>query len=128
MTPDQLNAIFTESAELCREATKHIMNIDLAYDAPSLLKMDEIISAAWPERPEGDISKRCELWGSYLGECLRRVHNGRWVNTGSGWGVEIGDVVLNVFAKIEKRFVNGMDDSITFFYKAFKNQLNTPNP
>ena len=125
MTPQQINDAFSEAADLCREATKHTMNIDLAYDESSLLRIDDIISRAWPQRPSGDNQKRCQLWGSYLGECLRRIHGGTWVKTEAGWGVKIGNVVLNVFAKIEKRFDNGMADSVTFFYEVFKKQLHS---
>lgn len=99
------------------------MKIELLYDEASLLRVDEIITRAWPPGAGGgDIKKRCEIWASYVGECLRAIFGGDWVRTESGWGVKIGSVVLNVFAKMEKRFLNGMTDSISFFYEAFKRQ------
>src|SRR6185295_6214789 len=123
MTSDEITDAFAQRADLCRDATKHTMSIDLGYDEPSLRRIDDIINQAWPHGSTGDYKGRCELWASYLGECLRQLHGGNWVRTEAGWGVKIGAVVLNVFAKMEKRFQNGMADSITFFYETFKKQL-----
>jgi len=124
MTQQEINEAFKQRAELCRDATRHTMKIDLSYDEASLLRIDEIISTAWPQTSSGaDIKKRCEIWASYLGECLRAIFGGEWIRTEAGWGVKIGNVVLNVFAKMEKRFQNGMGDSISFYYDAFKKQL-----
>jgi hypothetical protein len=123
MTQEQINEVFREAAEVCRNASKHTLGVDLAYDEASLLQIDDIISKAWPQNSDGDISKRCQIWGSFLGECLRQIHGGSWVRTDIGWEVKIGGVGLNVFAKIEKRFRNGMADSVSFFYTTFKRQL-----
>jgi len=123
MTQQEINKAFRDRAEICRAATKQMMKIKLLYDEASLLQVDDIITKAWPAgSSSGDIKKRCEIWASYLGECLRTIYGGDWVKTEAGWGVKIGQVVLNVFAKMEKRFQNGMTDSISFFYEAFKQQ------
>ena len=124
MTQQELNKAFRDRAEICRDATKQMMKIDLAYDEASLLRIDDIISKAWPKGSSGgDIKKRCEIWASFLGECLRTIFGGDWVRTEAGWGVRSGTVVLNVFAKMEKRLQNGTSDSISFYYETFKKQL-----
>ena len=38
----------------------------------------------------------------------------------------IGELKVNVFGKVEKRFVNGESDSITYFYQMLKKQLSDP--
>lgn len=100
------------------------MRIELSYDEASLLRIDEIISTAWPQSSSGqEIPKRVEIWASYLGECFRAIFGGEWIKTEAGWGVRIGKVVLSVFAKMEKRFQNGMGDSISFYYEVYKKHL-----
>jgi hypothetical protein len=111
---------FLDLSETCIEAVKNVMGINLYYDENSIYLIDKIISEAWPNGSKGDIEKRLQIWGSYLGECIRKIHNGKWVYTESGWwGIQVKNVVFHVFNKMEKRFINGMKDSIGFSYDAF---------
>ena len=111
---------FCNMAEICRDSAKNVFGINLNYDEESVYLLDKIISEAWPNGTNGDLEKLCHIWGSYLGECIRRIHNGKWIHAESRWwGVQVKNVVFHVFNKIEKRFINGMSDSISFSYDAF---------
>ncbi len=115
-----------ESTAICREAALRTMDIELFFDEVSILKIDGIISLAWPDGPIGDYERdsyRYQLWGCFLGEAMCVVLNGNWVQGDLGLGVEIIDTIAYPIEKIEKRFKNGMDDSITDFYYSFKESV-----
>ena len=59
MTQQEINKAFRDRAEICRDATKQTMKIDLLYDEASLLRVDDVISKAWPAGSSGgDIKMR----------------------------------------------------------------------
>ena len=115
-----------EAATICREAARHIMNIELQLDEVSILGIDRIISFAWPDGPEGDPEKdafRYELWGCYLGEAMCVVFDGVWVKTGRGLGVAVADEVVYPIEIIEQRFVNGMENPVSDFFQACREKI-----
>ncbi len=70
------------------------------------------------------------LLGSSLGEAFRLIFNGQWsfsekqgrwiiaIQTKDGSSME-----MNVFRKIENRIINGMEDSILYYYQSTKSLL-----
>jgi hypothetical protein len=110
---------FLRYAGLCVEAAKHSFGIDLQYDLASIKKLDEVIDGIGkPKNPEQMIM----IFGSYLGEAFRQLYNGSWTwdDHFKTWGVTFPlpkgskDTAL-VFFKVQKRFNNGMEDSLSFF-------------
>ena len=110
---------FPQFAQLCVDSAKANMNIDLGYDLESVKKLDDVIRTIGNPK---NLGQMVTVIGSFLGEAFRRMYNGRWEwnDQYKSWAVMFHlpdgkeDGAL-VFAKIQKRFVNGMQDSIAFY-------------
>lgn len=119
-------------AEMYRDTIRGATGIGPEYDEPSVMMLDEIIAKSFPGGcPEGDaLDRMINLFGAYFGEALvaslgmhwmERPEDGQWVvaaTTPTG-----DDVTTNPFNKIHKRFVNGEEDSISYFYQMLKKML-----
>lgn len=108
----------TESVKVCQDAARLKLNAVLELDEASIMKLDALISSAWPSGVPSPSTMR--VFGSYLGEAMRTEFSGAWVQTPGGLGVAVHGVVAQPFNKVEKRFRSGMAESISFFYTAFK--------
>ena len=106
------------------DTAKQSFDVDLKYDEESVLKLDDIIQSAWPEKPPVQIDSVILVFGSFLGEAIKHTLGGEWVRTEQGWGVKIGEATLMVFTKVKKRLLNGMEDSISYYYQSTKMMLN----
>jgi len=123
---DQQLEVIRQSAQACIDAVKASMNVSLAYDEESIRAIDKLIQKAWPGRPPAEnVAMRIQTWGSFLGEAMCKALGARWVSTEHGPGVAMGHMVAHPFAKVEKRFNTGMLESVSYFYKTFK-QRSTP--
>jgi hypothetical protein len=111
---------FSQYAQIHINTTKKAFGVDLDFNEESILKLDEIIEQAWPDQPPVMIDNTIALFGSFLGEAIRRVLGGEWVENDGGWGVKIGDGTLMVFVKVKKRLLNGLEDSISYYYQGVK--------
>lgn len=117
---------FQQYADLHIDTTKKTLGVVLDYNEESILKIDEIISKGWPNAQSVIADSIILLFGSFLGEAMRHVFGGEWIETEQGWGLKINDTVtVFPFAKIKKRFVNGMGDSITYYYQSVKAVLDS---
>ena len=117
--PDQSTInLIQESAQVCRDAARANLGTNLEFDEDSILKIDDLISRGW--QPGQPSSMTLQVWGCYLGEAMRQTLHGSWVLTDSGLGIAVGHAVAHPLAKMEKRFVHGVAEEITLFYKAFK--------
>ncbi len=112
-------ARFAEAADLHIETARRTMGLDLRYDLESLMKLDAMVDAIGKPK---HLDQMVMVLGSYLGETLRRVYGGRWVwdPQWRTWAVLLpkkggGETGPFPFAKVQKRFQNGMEDSISFF-------------
>ena len=114
---------FQQYAQLHIDTARQAFDVDLKYDEGSILKLDDMIQTNWPEEPPVQIDDVILLFGSFLGEAIRHTLGGEWVETEQGWGIEIGDATLMVFTKIKKRLLNGMEDSISYYYQSMKEML-----
>jgi hypothetical protein len=107
-----------ESVKVCRDAARLKLNAVLELDEVSILKLDALISSAWPSGVPS--ASTMQVFGSYLGEGMRKELSGTWVQTPAGLGVAVHGVVAHPFNKIEKRFRLGIAESVSFFYNSFK--------
>lgn len=114
---------FQKYAQIHIDTTKKSFFIDLKYDKESILKLDDMIRSAWPEKPPVQIDNVILLFGSFLGEAIRQTLGGEWIENEQGWGIKIGDATLMVFNKIKKRLLNGMGDSISYYYQSMEKML-----
>ena len=103
--------------KMCKEH----FGIDLDYSAESLKTIDEIITKNWP-KPPNMLNPVVISFGSYVGETIRRLFGGEWVfDSKHGYALaSIGGASTRIFpfAKVEKRFINGDGDSISFYFAA----------
>jgi len=114
---------FQQYAQIHIDTARQSFSVDLKYDEESILKLDDMIQSAWPEKPPVQIDNVILLFGSFLGEAIRHTLGGEWVKKEQGWGIKIGDATLMVFTKIKKRLLNGMENSISYYYQSTKGML-----
>lgn len=114
---------FRQYAQIHIDTTKQSFGVDLDFDEKSILELDNLIQKAWPDQPPIQIDNVILLFGSFLGEAIIKTLGGEWINTEQGWGIKIGDATLMVFTKVKKRLLNGMEDSISYYYQSTKGML-----
>lgn len=111
-------------AETQREIANNVFGASLDYSAESIAKLDEIIKEGWPEEPPVLLDEMVLGFGSYLGETIRRVHGGDWCfDAKHELHYEVGGIKIFPFAKVRKRFLNGEEDSLGFFYSFIRAEL-----
>ena len=108
--------------EVCIETAKTTMGIELGFDEASLLRVDQIIADAWNNEAPSMLEQMVLIWGSYLGESIRRLKGGYWVES-DDYGTHLCDVgapgvKIMPFNRIRARFEVGTEESITFYYQA----------
>ncbi len=105
--------------------TYQVFQIKLKYTQDDIHKIDYLIELNWPKSIPTDLEDMVLLFGSYFGECTRKNLGGDWeYKKDDGWClVNINSKeTIYPFSTIRKRFVNGMQDSISNFYDTLKNK------
>jgi|SRR5215813_1083481 len=117
-------------AELAVNAARKVDGITLDYSVKSLQALDDIIERL---RGEGvsteQIGETLFAFGCYVGEVFVRSVGGKW-RLASETGmrdfagfiivVDLGaDNVVNPIGKVFKRFENGIEDHLPYFYQVF---------
>lgn len=103
----------------------------LDYSEQSVLEIETILSrlAAGPPSPSDDMTEVCKMWGSYLGEVVRRRFGGEWaIETYPGkqfatLTLSVGGNKLFPTMKVHRRLTQGQDDNVWSFYKMVKARL-----
>jgi hypothetical protein len=81
-------------------------------------------SKASAEKPSEEMLRQAAIvWGSYVGEVLRRHLGGRWLNTpippqGPVIRLQIGEMECYPLRKVEKRLTEGPAEAIPFYFAA----------
>ena len=109
---------FLSYAGMCIDAAKKSYGIELTYDLASIKKLDEMIEGMGKPK---NLEPVVMVFGSFLGETIRQLYKGRWEWSEhyKTWGVTFplpggSQDSAFVFAKVQKRFYNGMEDSLSF--------------
>ena len=127
MTDQELNNIILPLAENCVKDAKKIFEIDLSFDKDSLLKIDKIIKDHWGNGPFLNLESLVKPWGSFIAVCIKNIHGGTWGhdNDAGTYLDNVGGAGLKIFpfSKVRKRFENGEEDSITFYYECICNEI-----
>jgi hypothetical protein len=103
----------------------------LDFSAESIDALDEILVMVG-ERPELDIDFEVRLWGSYLGEVLRRRYAAGWdmtVYPGGATAVPAVDVRgsrLFPLMKVYRRLTAGEEEDLHSFYAMVTERLGRP--
>jgi hypothetical protein len=103
----------------------------LDYNSQSMVAFEAVL-AELAERPELDYDYEVKLWGSYLGEVLRRRYAGTWEMTQYPGGVaavpavEVRGSRLFPLMKVYRRITMGDAESIAAFFDMVTERLGKP--
>ena len=109
-------------------------NTQLDYTENSLMEVEGILSqlassSTAAQASPGDVGEMCKMWGSYLGEVVRRRFGGEW-SVETYPGKQFATLTLSVGAnklfptvKVHRRLTQGVDDNVWTFYKMVKVKL-----
>lgn len=124
-TYEETVAAIKHVADIQVKSAKEIFDLDFDYSEASANTLDEMITRGWNGVVPTMLEQMVQGIGAYLGEVLVRSLGGVWKEEQGRWVVRItlsdgsyGDA--NVFAKVEKRFVNGMEDSLSYYVASLK--------
>ena len=111
--PDKLRA----NADLVVRTLRENLDVELGFDRAGVEWIDGYINrlrdAIEPENRSGLIS----TLASFVGESIIRTYGGNWVEQEGWWGVRVSERIWACpFAKIEKQFENGPEDSVASFF------------
>ena len=126
---DMAGAYAEQAVLIARE-----FNTKLDYSENSLMELEAIISQLALELPAGgapgdELAEMCKMWGSYLGEVVRRRFGGDW-SIDTYPGKQFATLTLTVAGnklfpsmKVHRRLTEGENDNLWTFYKMVKAKL-----
>lgn len=130
-TYDDLGAMMDgyarEAADLARREFKQ----SLDFTSDSIDALDDILVLVG-ETPDLDIDFEARLWGSYLGEILRRRYAGTWEMTQYPGGVvavpaiDVRGSRLFPLMKVYRRLTMGEEEDLRAFYAMVTERLGKP--
>ena len=115
----------------------HEFHAQLDYSENSLMEVETILDRLAREMPASrpssdDVSELCKVWGSYLGEVVRRRFGGDW-SIETYPGRQFATLTLTVDGnklfpsmKVHRRLTEGESDNVWSFYKMVKTKLGNP--
>jgi hypothetical protein len=112
-----------------RAASEFHQKLDFTSD--SIDALDEILVLVG-ESPELDLDFEVRLWGSYLGEVLRRRYAGSWEMTQYPGGavtvpaIEVRASRLFPLMKVYRRLTVGEEEDLSAFYSMVTERLGKP--
>jgi hypothetical protein len=113
------------SARSAVELTKTQFHTVLDYGVHSLEKLEQLFdrveyAMANPDSKE-TTGLLTRLWGSYLGEVIRKKHGGEWLiwndEHGKAIALQIGNALIFPFNKIKKRLERGPGQNVWEYYQ-----------
>ncbi len=98
--------------------------VGLDYSIESLQRLDQFISENFDNASAPDVGETLLLRiGSYVGEVIIRHLGGHWNEEGRPEINEVGPLdVIYPLEKAQRRFQNGKEDSLTWYYHAIAKQ------
>lgn len=115
------------AVELARKEFEH----ELDFTSDSIDVLDDILVVVG-ESPEKDLDFEVRLWGSYLGEVLRRRYAGGWEMTQYPGGtvavpaVDVRGSRLFPLMKVYRRLTAGEEEDLRSFYAMVTERLGKP--
>ena len=130
-TFSDLDAMMEAYAEAAVTVAHEQFRQRLDYNAESMVAFEAVLSEL-AEKGELDYDFEVRLWGSYLGEVLRRRYTGRWEMTQYPGGVaavpavEVRGSRLFPLMKVYRRITMGDAESIAAFFDMVTERLCKP--
>jgi hypothetical protein len=107
------------------------MNEPLDFTEQSLIALEAILDRLCRRPEAGDLNETCKLWGSYLGEVVRRRYGGEW-SIETYPGKQFATLTLSVHGnklfptmKVHRRLTAGESDNVWQFYQMIKARMET---
>jgi len=128
--PD-LGAMMEGYAQAAAELAATEFKGQLDFTSESIDVLDDILVVVG-ESPEKDIDFEVRLWGSYLGEVLRRRYAGGWEMTQYPGGtvavpaVDVRGSRLFPLMKVYRRLTAGEEEDLRSFYTMVTERLGKP--
>ena len=128
--PD-LGAMMEGYAQAAVELAHSEFQRELDYTADSVDVLDDILVLV-SESPDKDLDFEVRLWGSYLGEVLRRRYAGGWEMTQYPGGtvavpaVDVRGSRLFPLMKVYRRLTAGEEEDLRSFYAMVTERLGRP--
>jgi hypothetical protein len=128
--PD-LGAMMEGYARAAADLAERNFKQKLDYSSDSIDRLDEILVLVG-ESPELDLDFEVRLWGSYLGEVVRRRYAGSWEMTPYPGGamavpaVEVRGSRLFPLMKVYRRLTAGEEEDLGAFYAMVTERLGRP--
>jgi len=128
--PD-LGAMMEGYAQAAADLGRSQFGQKLDFTSESIDALDEILVQVG-ESPELDVDFEVRLWGSYLGEILRRRYAGAWEMTQYPGGMSAVPAVdlrgsrLFPLMKVYRRLTEGEEDDLRAFYSMVTERLGKP--
>jgi hypothetical protein len=128
--PD-LGSMMEGYARAAAEFGKREFKQKLDFTSDSIDGLDEILVLV-SESPELDVDFESRLWGSYLGEVLRRRYAGSWEMTQYPGGmvavpsVDVRGSRLFPLMKVYRRLTVGEEEDLHTFYAMVTERLGKP--
>jgi hypothetical protein len=125
---DTMMAVYAEAAV---KVAHDVYRQRLDYNSESLVAFEAVLSEL-AEKSELDYDYEVKLWGSYLGEMLRRRYAGGWEMTPYPGGVsavpavEVRGSRLFPLMKVYRRLTMGDAESIAAFFDMVTERLGKP--
>ncbi len=126
-----LGAMMEGYAQAAVEVAKNGYRQTLDFSADSINALDEIV-VLLSESPDIDLDFESRLWGSYLGEVLRRRYAGSWEMTQYPGGqlavpaVDVRGSRLFPLMKVYRRLTIGEEEDLFTFYNMVTERLGNP--
>jgi hypothetical protein len=128
--PD-LGTMMEGYAQAAADFARSQLNQKLDFTSESIDALDEILVLVG-ESPELDVDFEVRLWGSYLGEVLRRRYAGAWEMTQYPGGVAAVPAVdlrgsrLFPLMKVYRRLTEGEEEDLRTFFSMVTERLGKP--
>ncbi len=118
-------------AQAAAEYARSEFKQNLDFSSESIDSLDDILVRV-SESPELDMDFEVRLWGSYLGEVLRRRYAGTWEMTQYPGGVaavpavELRGSRLFPLMKVYRRLTEGEEEDLRAFFSMVTERLGKP--
>jgi hypothetical protein len=128
--PD-LGAMMEGYAQAAVDSARKDFRHTLDFSAESVDALDEILVMVG-ESPDRDLDFEVRLWGSYLGELIRRRYAGSWEMTQYPGGtvavpaVNVRGSRLFPLMKVYRRLTAGEEEDLRSFYNMVTERLGKP--
>jgi hypothetical protein len=126
-----LNAMMEGYASAAVEAARREFRHALDFSSGSIDTLDEILVLV-SESPDRDVDFETRLWGSYLGEVLRRRYAGNWEMTqypgaqSAMPAIDVRGSRLFPLMKVHRRLTMGEEEDLGSFFAMVTERLGNP--